>query len=256
MDGARGTGTQALERGLSLLREVAVTDIGGARLADLMARSGLSRSTTHRLLDCLVREEFLRKDAGGRYRLGRSGYDLGLLATHRYEMQGASQQSLKALAASLGETIFLTRRMGLDMVCVERIDGSESHLNLTMKIGTRRPIGIGAGGLALLAALEPQETKAILAANRDRLEEYYGASLMAKLSHRCQLARRNGYAIAGGLRTGGVTGIGIPVRSPKHVPILSLSVVLAAEQLTNSRRHLILAEMRKAAAALALEERS
>src|SRR5690606_27936375 len=103
---ALGSGTQALERGLSLLRDVAVSDTGGVRLTDLIGRSGLSRSTTHRLLAYLVREEFLHKDPAGSYHLGRGAYDIGLLATHRYEMSGISREPLRLTAARLGDALF------------------------------------------------------------------------------------------------------------------------------------------------------
>ncbi|WP_210490885.1 IclR family transcriptional regulator [Microvirga antarctica] len=245
------TGTQALERGVALLKEVAASEIGGARMTDLAARSGLSRSTTHRLLDCLVQQDLVRKDNSGRYHLGRGVYELGLLATHSYDMSAFSFGPLRDLATALGDTVFLTRRVGLDMVCVERVEGDHSYKVLTMTIGTRRPIGIGAGGLALLAALEPAEANSILAANAKRFEAYYGASISAKLSHRLQIARRNGYAFADGVLTDGVAGIGIAVHTPKLVPILSLSIVSSRDRLSGDRRDSILREMRHSASAIA-----
>src|SRR5690606_2677433 len=117
----RLSGTQALERGFRLIKEVAASDISGVRLVDLVARTGLARSTAHRLLDCMVAEGLLIRERGGRYHLGRELYDLGLLATHRYDLNGYGFGPLRTLAETLGDTVFLTRRVGLDMVCVERI---------------------------------------------------------------------------------------------------------------------------------------
>ncbi|CAH1656655.1 MAG: IclR family transcriptional regulator [Chelatococcus sp.] len=219
------TGTAALERGLNLLLEVAQSDIGGATLTALVKRSGLPRSTVFRLLDCLVREGLLHKDISRTYHLGSKIYDLGLLASHRFDLSGYSFAVLRQLAETLGDTIFLNRRSGLDMVCIERIEGPNSRQPLTMSVGTRRAIGLGAGGLALLSALDAKEAEAVLKANHARYLAYYGTSLTAKLKHRVEIARRLGYAVNDGLKTRGVSGIGVGITSPDLVPILSLSVV-------------------------------
>lgn len=219
------TGTAALERGLSLLLEVAQSDIGGATLSMLVKRSGMPRSTVFRLLDCLVREGLLHKDASRTYHLGSKIYDLGLLASHRFDLSGYSFAVLRRLAETLGDTVFLNRRSGLDMVCIERIEGPNSVKILTMSVGTRRPIGLGAGGLALLSALDAKEADAVLKANHARYLAYYGSSLTATLKHRVQIARRLGYAVNDGLMTQGVSGVGVGITSPDLVPILSLSIV-------------------------------
>jgi DNA-binding IclR family transcriptional regulator len=243
-------GTQALQRGLALLREIAVSDVSGITLSELVRRAGLTRSTTHRLLECLVLEELAIKGDGKRYHLGRRAYDLGLLATHRYEMRGVSLAPLRQLAQDLGETVFLTRRFGLDVICLERVEGRNARADLTMAVGIRRPIGIGAGGLALLAALDPREADAIIATNRARLEAYYGDSLAARLAHRVRIARRRGYAVADGIRSPETRGIGIAVSPPDEAPILSLSLVCARKGLTEARMAEILAALRATAAAI------
>ena len=74
-------GAQSLRRGLQLLRLLAEHQEDGIRLSEAMAASGLQRSTCHRLLACLVEEQFAERDAGGKvYRLGVDAMQLGFAA--------------------------------------------------------------------------------------------------------------------------------------------------------------------------------
>lgn len=83
-------GTQSLERAIALLRAVAAQAPDGARLADLVAGSGLSKATTHRLLTALAREGLVEQDARSRrYHLGAELDALGQLAALRHRPKAA-----------------------------------------------------------------------------------------------------------------------------------------------------------------------
>ncbi|MGH8649199.1 MAG: helix-turn-helix domain-containing protein, partial [Burkholderiales bacterium] len=57
--GNRLTGTQSIERALTLLREIAAHNRSGSRLLDLATRTGLQRPTVHRMLKCLTTESIV-----------------------------------------------------------------------------------------------------------------------------------------------------------------------------------------------------
>src|SRR3546814_16562630 len=74
------SGTQSIERVVALLREL-TTCRKGASSAQLAARTGIDRSTAHRMLQCLAAEDLLAYDAAyRRYSFGRLAYHLGLPA--------------------------------------------------------------------------------------------------------------------------------------------------------------------------------
>ncbi|AWK85232.1 AMP-binding protein [Azospirillum thermophilum] len=99
-------GTQSLERALALLRAVAAYGAEGARLADLMTDTGLSKATAHRLLTALARERFVDQDPRSRrYHLGPELDLLGRIAAARHGIDGPAE-SLSG-AAAVRPTAFL-----------------------------------------------------------------------------------------------------------------------------------------------------
>ncbi len=67
MDPASPSGAQRLSRAVSVLRVVGAAPTQGARLAELVKGTGLSKATTHRLAAALVHEGLLAYDPASRY---------------------------------------------------------------------------------------------------------------------------------------------------------------------------------------------
>ena len=60
---------------------------------------------------------------------------------------------MRRLAERTQDTVFLSARDRDEAVCLERVIGDYPIKTLTLSIGDRRPLGVGAGSLALLSAL-------------------------------------------------------------------------------------------------------
>jgi acyl-coenzyme A synthetase/AMP-(fatty) acid ligase len=109
--GETATGTQSLERAVTLLREVASHGNRGARLTDLVADSGLSKATVRRLLAALIRESLLEQDESTRrYYLGADTFVLGTIAaarfgTHNLGANAVARLSALSHAKYVGDTI-------------------------------------------------------------------------------------------------------------------------------------------------------
>ncbi len=116
--------------------------------------ASLDKSTAHRLLQRLVDERLLvRDDDHHGYRLGPLLYELGLAALPANNLREVAKPALELLAKSTGDMAFLVGRSGYESVCLDRIEGNFAIQTMTQGIGDRHPLGIGAGGLAILAAL-------------------------------------------------------------------------------------------------------
>ncbi len=152
---------------------------GGATLAEVAQATGYSKTTTHRVLGALRDVGWTVQDPARRtwrlgHRLGRLSHRAGLV-----DLAETARPSLARIAAATGDTVFLSLREGPAAICAAREVGAHPIRTLTLDEGDRRPLGVGAGAMALYAALPEDERAASVRANAGWLAEYGedGASL-------------------------------------------------------------------------------
>lgn len=222
-----GLGAQSPIRTLRLLRHLGDAGAPGASLAGLVRVSGLSKPTCRRLLIALIEEGMVVQDPATRlYFLGREIYLLGIIAAERYGIHRVALESVTRLAQETGDAAFLQVRHGLDVICLTREDGNYPLRSHVLKAGDRYPLGVGAGPLAILAALPESEAEAFLAARGPQLEQRY-PPLWPLLPELIQETRERGYAINRGVLFKGSSGLGMAVREPsgRVTACLSLAAV-------------------------------
>ena len=74
------------------------------------------------------------------------------------------------IAERTGDTVFLNVRSGPDVLCIDRKEGTFPIKTLIIEVGNRRPLGVGAGGIALLMPLPDEELERVVSANEARLK--------------------------------------------------------------------------------------
>lgn len=233
----RPDGAQAIDRAVALLQLVGRAGAGGARLADLIAQSGLQKPTARRLLLALMRGGLVEQDAGSRrYFVGPEAYVLGTLAGARFGIHSVSLDGLARLAKESGDCAFLSVPRGTFSVCLHREEGLFPIRTHVLQAGDRHPLGIGGGGLALLAALPDAEVEAVLAANAAVLAQRYPAFPPEVLRRLVAEARAQGYALNPGLLVPGSWGIGVAVRDRAGRPLGALSIAAIESRLTAARQ--------------------
>lgn len=142
-------GAQTLERGLRALRLLA-TAPGGLTATEVATSLGVHRSVAYRLLMTLVRQHFAARDADARYRIG---VDLvGLAEQVRPRLREVAERTLRRLADELDATACLVVPDGDEAVAVSVLEPSSHGPRISYRIGSRDPLGRGAGGIAVLAA--------------------------------------------------------------------------------------------------------
>lgn len=234
---AQGGGTQSIERALALLLQVGRTDGEGARLTDLVAASGLAKPTARRALGALVRTGLLEQDeTSRRYHLGPESYVLGTLAARRFGIQAQAIDGLVRLAQASGDTAFLSVRRDVHVVCLHREEGPFPIRSHVLQAGDRHPLGVGAGSLAVLAALPDNEIGQAIAANAAIIAKRYPAYSPASLREAVARTRKDGYALNPGLLMAGSWGIGVVVRDPRGRPVYSVSLAAIESRLNAARR--------------------
>ena len=233
-DGSRLTGTQSIERALTLMREIAAHNRTGSRLLDLANRTGLQRPTVHRMLKCLTAENMVLQDAQThRYFLGPMVFELGLTAAPRFNLREVCQPSMRRIAEETGDTVFLTQRSGLDAICLDRQEGTFPIKTFTLEVGTRRPLGVGTGSLAILSALSEDEVRHIVTTNAQRLPEYglTPTSLVAQVKR----AQKIGYAVREVPTLAGVRSIGHALHNQSGIAFAALSVSAISSRMSEKR---------------------
>lgn len=234
-------GTQSVHRVALLLRMIASADDKGCRLIDLARQTNLERPTVHRLLRGLMREGLVDQEpVTRRYRLGHLVFELGLAAVPRFNLQQLCERALLRIAERTHDTVFLSTRSGYDAVCLDRKEGSFPIKTLTVDVGNRRPLGVGAGGGALLMALRQAEVEEILAANGDHFSRY--ANLQAgDVRMMIKRAHEIGYMFNDRQVTPGAMSIGLPLTDPNGPPLGAISIGAINSRMEPQRRQELVA---------------
>lgn len=122
---------------------------GRLTLAQLVRRTGLPRSSVHRMLERLVQLRWLRRD-GRDYELGTRLVELGSLAVHQDRLHAAALPMLHELHRATGLVVHLSILDGSDVVYLEKI-GAGMGAAVATRIGGRQPAHCTASGKAILA---------------------------------------------------------------------------------------------------------
>lgn len=230
-DPAHG-GAQAVTRALSLLSLVGRGGSAGLGLADLSTAADLTRPTVRRLLLALVAARMVEQDrVTRRYHLGPEAYLLGTFAEDRHGILGHARDAMLRLARDTGDTVLLTVPQDDHTLCLERIEGDFPVRTHALMRGDRKPAGVGAGALAILAALPQPEAQALLA----RVAHLTG-DLDADLKHDMALARQTGHALNPGRVVAGSWGLGVAFLWPDGRPAGALSIAAIENRMGPARQ--------------------
>jgi DNA-binding IclR family transcriptional regulator len=209
------SGSQSVDRALRLLALVGRETERGAQLSDIVEESGLNKPTARRLLLALIRAGLVEQEARTRrYYLGEEAYVLGTLASRRHGLLELSLESLRNLSDTTMDTSFLSVKRGNYAVCLHREEGTYPVRTHALQAGNQHPLGIGAGSLAMLAALDDDEVERVLVANTKVLETQYAYYRAEQIREDVAITRSQGYALNPGRIIAGSWGLGAAIMFP------------------------------------------
>lgn len=209
------SGSQSVDRALALLALIGREPAAGLPLSDIVAASGLNKPTARRLLLALMRAGLVEQEPRTRhYGLGEQAFVLGVLAARRHDLPLLAMENLRRLATHTQDTSFLTVRRDLFAVCLHRQEGSYPVRTHALQTGDQHPLGVGAGSLAILAALPDEEVERILGANEPVLAARYPLFGPQTLREDVAEARARGFALNPGRLVPSSWGLGAAFRYP------------------------------------------
>ncbi|MEU4311856.1 IclR family transcriptional regulator [Nocardia sp. NPDC024068] len=190
-------------------------------LHDLVERTGLPRSTVHRILDQMIRLRWLAHSPGG-YRLGLRTLELGGLAAGHNELRTVIGPLLHELCQRIGSVGHLGVLDGRDIVYLDKTGGRQSA-TVPTRIGGRLPAHSTALGKALLAGLDPGVVETSL---REQLPRLTPRTIGDRLELHRELARirsRQGVAVDNEEAVPGIGCVAVAVRR-RGVAVAALSL--------------------------------
>ena len=122
---------------------------GRLTMAQVVRRTGLPRSSAHRMLERLVQLRWLRR-SGRDYELGMRLVELGSLAVHQDRLVRAATRLLGEVHRATGLVVHLAVLDGPDVVYLEKI-GDLVIGAVPTRVGARQPAHCTAVGKAILA---------------------------------------------------------------------------------------------------------
>jgi DNA-binding IclR family transcriptional regulator len=225
----------------TILDELARASVHGLRLTDIVEATGLGKTTAHRLLNGLADQGLIDFDEdSGRFFMGMKMLAWAAAARNRFNIARMAEPALASITRETEDTAYLIGRSGDFAVCLDCWEGTFPIKVLTLRIGDRRPLGIGAGSLALLAALPDADVTRILAQQAGNRSQYTFSD--ERLREMVAETRRNGYAyndthvlkdMAG---VTGMAAIAVAVRRADGAPVAALHTTSITARLAQPRR--------------------
>ena len=246
----------SLKRGVVLLKLLATGGARGLALTELSAKAEMPHPTAHRVLRQLIVERLVDHNAETRrYRLGPLAFELGVASSTMHDIRDLCDASMETLGKATEDTVYLVVRSGFDAVCMHRREGSFPIRTLVLDVGSRRPLGVGAGGLAILAAIPSEERREIIERVGPKLPAF-GRLTEEVLAEACEKAQELGSAVIHNRISMGVTAVGVHFRDSMGQAVGALSVAALTQRMSPRRIQTIAAQLQEACAEVELRLRS
>jgi len=159
----------------------------------LAAETGLHSSTAFRILDSMISNGFVERDASGKYQLGRKLLRLGSRVRAQSDVRHIAQPVMSRLRDQLGESVNLTIREGDEVVYIEKATPNRM-MHVQQLVGSRAPLHVTAVGKLMLALSGEEECRGYAA--RTNLPAYTRNTInsLPKLLTEAATLRQQGYA--------------------------------------------------------------
>ena len=233
-------GAQSIHRVIAILRVVAQYNQQGVRLAKVAQKVDLHRATVHRMLSVLVKEQLVTQDPISKlYQIGFELYAMGT-AAQQFSIRDVFHSAIERIAEKTGDTCYLVIQSGNDAMCIDRVVGKSPIQVLTFEVGELRPMGIGAGSLAILSSMPEKHVDAIIDANKLRYHNYNNKS-DADIKRFVSKSRQLGYGLSDKVVTSQTVGVGVAIKDKGDKVLAAISVAGIVQRMGNKRQKEIVA---------------
>jgi len=219
-----------VERAIWILK--AVAGLEERRLTDIARHCGLHKTTALRLIGILEKEGLLRRDPDTRqYALGAEVARLGLAARELVDWRGVVRPALMRLSSRWGDTSIFSVLSNVELVCVDLQTGAYPIQANYQQVGSRRSLGAGSSGIAVLSALPDEARRTAFQRIAGPLAQFPEIT-PAVLDERVRFAQTHGYATLLHAVVPEMGGIAVVVRDALGWPVGALSMPSLVSRIT------------------------
>lgn len=241
--------SQVLDRAMRVLSCFSSSELE-LRLSDIVAKTGLHKSTAYRLLEAMRAYRLVAMDQEtGKFHPGLRLFELGSLAIARFDIERLAHSTLERLVQQTGETAHLCVLDGSDVVYVAKVE-SRRTLRIPSAVGRRNPAYCTGVGKALLAYLPEDQLARYLAQTPLRPRTRKTITSRTALRSELKSIAASGYAIDDQEIEDGVRCVGAPIRDYSGRVIAAISVAGPAIRITKDRMPQIISHVVAAAGAI------
>jgi IclR family transcriptional regulator, KDG regulon repressor len=212
-------------------QELSVSEIG--------AKTGLHRSTAHRILMALEYNDLIKQNPStGKYHLGIKLFKLGHQAVSQLNLRDICRPFLSRLMNDTKETIHLAVLDDDQVLYLDKVEGPHA-LRMPSRVGRYIPTYCTSLGKAMLSCLDDQEVKSIL--RRQTLKPHTENTvkninqLLADLGS----VRKRGYAVDNEEIEIGLRCVGAPLRDYTGGMVGAISVAAPSARLSEKNTPVI-----------------
>lgn len=207
----------ALDKGLDILELLAGTEEGMSQ-AEIAKALDRSPNEIYRMLDRLVRRDYVRRTSGDRYELTLKLFELAHASPPMRRLVSQAMPVLRRFARDAEQACHLVIHDRNILVVVAQVD-SPGYWNVSIRVGSRISLVNTGSGHVFLAFASPEERELMLEDLEVRMREHLTPALEKRLAK----VREQGFETMASLQVSGVTNLSVPIFGPVGSVIAALT---------------------------------
>lgn len=209
-------------------------------LNDIVAATGLPKTTTFRLLSALMEHDFIAMDSvSGKYSLGFAPLRLGEIRRGQTNAHGSAMDVMQEIRDNVNETVVFSVRVGDERVHVDALESTQL-LRRAAAIGSRAPLHAGASSKILLAGMPDADIEDYIARNEPLVGPDDRPMDADALRDEIAEIRQRGFAESRGEVRPGGGALAAPIRDFSGAWVASIDVLTPNDRYTPDHRERVL----------------
>lgn len=207
----------ALDKGLDILELLAAT-ADGLSQAEIAKSLDRSPNEIYRMLDRLVRRDYVRRTPEDRYEITLKLFELAHARPPLHRMVSQAMPVLRSFALRAEQAVHMVVQDRNILVVIAQVDGP-GYWNVSIRVGSRIGLVNTGSGHVFLAYATPEERLLML----EEQDPGNPEKMSKALEERLESVRQQGYEMMPSAQVSGVSNLTVPIVGPLGTVIAVLT---------------------------------